>query len=317
MLFRSIRPVRPSDLESILEISKQTWGGFDYLPNVIGEWLKNSDSHTYGLEADKKLVALANLRVIEGGKTGWMEGLRVHTDYRGKGFASLLTEYVIDKGKKQKVDRLRYTTGSDNEASLKLASKHGFSQILEMGVFWHPNLKVESPSIFYPSARKQDPPKVYTLLQENPSLIPNNTLVYDWKALDISLQSLTTIAKTHRLYAALKKGRIDSLSLAYPRPHRKSRIWITTIYAKEPVSFFAQLDHNMTEAQKEGCKAMMCTYRTELEKNLLDAKIVSNRRWRTHLVLLERLLRSGDATRSSKKCIRLASTQRKPRRPRK
>lgn len=282
------------------------------MPNVVGEWFKDSDSYTYGVEADKKLVALANLRVIEGGKIGWMEGLRVHADYRGRGFASLLTEYVIDKGKKLKVDRLQYTTGSDNEASLKLASKHGFSRILEMGVFWRPNLKVESPPISYSTMRKTTPDKVYRLLKENTTLIPNNTLVYDWKALDVSPQNLTIIAKNHRLYAALKERRIDSLSLAYPRPHRKSQIWIATIYTKEPVSFSAQLNHNITEAQKENCKTMMCTYQTELEKDLLDVGIIPKRRWRTHLILLERLLRSGDMTHRSKKRTKLASTQRKP-----
>jgi N-acetylglutamate synthase-like GNAT family acetyltransferase len=131
----SVRKVSTSDHNDILEISRHIWEGNDYLPTVIDEWLSDQNSHTYGVEADSHLVALANLRLIENGRTGWMEGLRVHPDYRGKGFADILTKHLLKKAEKLGVERLRHTTSTQNHASMRLAEKYGFVKILEKAFF--------------------------------------------------------------------------------------------------------------------------------------------------------------------------------------
>jgi len=285
-----IRKVGSADLKDILVISKQTWGGFDYLPNVIDEWLRDQNSYTCGVEVNGKLVALANLRVIENEKTGWMEGLRVHEKHRGKGYANLLTEHVIEEGEKRKVDRLRYTTGSDNAASLKLASKHGFSRILELGVFWHPSITTKSSPTSELNVREVGFLEANSLLAQNPTLLPNGILVYDWKALDFSKENLETIAKSHKFFMASKQDQLDSFSMAYPRPQAKFKIWMMTIYARDFPSLLEQFAYNKSEARKNGCKALMCTVQTEFEEPLRKAKIIYPKRWRTHLVLLERTL---------------------------
>ena len=105
-----IRKVLTSDLDEILEISQHIWEGHDYLPFVIKDWLKDPNSHTYGIDVNNRIVAVANLRVIEEGRTGWMEGLRVHPDHTGKGYANILTEHIIKKAKTLNVHRIRYTT---------------------------------------------------------------------------------------------------------------------------------------------------------------------------------------------------------------
>jgi len=111
-----VRKINSSDLKDILEISSKIWGGHDYLPSVIDEWLTDPKCHTYGVEADGRIVAVGNLRLVDRGKTGWMEGLRVHVDYRRKGYADMLTQHFISLGETLKVKRLRYTTGGNNRA---------------------------------------------------------------------------------------------------------------------------------------------------------------------------------------------------------
>ena len=118
---QDVRPLEESDLDDILEIAKHTWDGHDYLPYFFDAWLKDPDSHTAAIERDGHVIALANLRVIEDGRTGWMEGLRVHPDHQGEGLASHLTRHIVQQAEDLKVERLRYTTASVNEASFHLA----------------------------------------------------------------------------------------------------------------------------------------------------------------------------------------------------
>lgn len=79
-----VRKVRASDRQDVLDISSKIWGGHDYLPSVIDEWPKNPKCHTYGVEVDRRLAAIGNLRLVDRNATGWMEGLRVHPT-TGKG----------------------------------------------------------------------------------------------------------------------------------------------------------------------------------------------------------------------------------------
>jgi ribosomal protein S18 acetylase RimI-like enzyme len=131
-----IRRLRFSDRDDVLEISSHVWEGHDYVPSVFEQWLKDRNSYFCGVEVDSRVVAFGNLRLIENKRTGWMEGLRVHPDFRGRGYANDLTRFLVRKGEKLRADRLRYTTGENNVASLKLASNAGFSRLLDKTVFW-------------------------------------------------------------------------------------------------------------------------------------------------------------------------------------
>ena len=152
------------------EISRHIWDGHDYLASVIVDWLKDSNSYMYGVEVDGRLVAVANLRLVDSGNTGWMEGLRVHPDFRGRGFAHVLTRQLIEKAEELGVVRLRHTTSSDNEASLKLAQEYGFVRAFEMNVFWRPTPQALPPAASHQAINASSSNDAYTLLQTNPHL---------------------------------------------------------------------------------------------------------------------------------------------------
>ena len=285
-----IKRVLASDREDILEISRHIWEGHDYLPSVFDDWVKDPKSYTCGVEADGRLVAVANLRLIENGRTGWMEGLRVHPEHRGKGFADTLTRHLIEKAEDLGVQRLRYTTSTENEASLKLAEKFRFVKALEMGVFWHPNPKPIHSESNYPRIRKSNPSEVYKLLQDNPHLVPHRILFYDWKALDSTLKSLKMLGKSQEFYIALEEVKTTSLSIAYLRRGPEQSTWAFTIYATETPSFLSHLAHNIAEASRQGVSAVMGTYGIDFEKTLRDVGGILEEHWSTHMALLEKII---------------------------
>ncbi len=288
-----IKRVTVSYLNDILEISRHIWEGHDYLPSTIVDWFKDTKSYTCGVETDKRLVAVANLRLVENGKTGWMEGLRVHPEHRGEGFANALTEHIIQRAVKMGVRRLRFTTAIDNQASMKLAKKFGFKKTLEMSVFWHSNPQVISSIAEFLLITKSGPIEIYSLLQDNLDVIPDRVLFYDWKALDCTLEALKTVGKSHEFFIGMEKKKMTSLSYAYVRHEPEQQLWIFTIYALEPKSFLAQLSYNITEASKKNINAIMGTCEPNFRNFVKNLNWSPHEHWTIDMVLFEKIVKHG------------------------
>lgn len=284
-----VKRLTKSNREGVLEISRHIWEGHDYLPSVIDEWLKDSGSYTYGVDVDGQLVAVANLRFANGGRTGWMEGLRVHPGFRGKGYADALTRKLIEKARELKMKRLRYTTSTENEASLKLAEKYGFARVFVMRVFWRPTPKAALSAAAHDSTRASSPTEIYTLLLAHPQLIPQKILVYDWKALDCTLEGLETIGKSHEFYVSHEKEEVDSLSYGTLRRRGETLLWVFTIHATNTGGFLSHLYRNMAVASERGCNAIMGTCDLRFKEAFREVDWGSEE-WGTNLVLLERAL---------------------------
>ncbi|MDH7564177.1 MAG: GNAT family N-acetyltransferase [Candidatus Bathyarchaeota archaeon] len=281
------RRVTAADKPDILEISRLTWEGHDYLPLVLDDWLNGEDSKMYGVRVGEHVIAVANLRVIENGKTGWMEGLRVHPDHRRKGYADLLTQKLIEAGKQLHLQRLRYTTGIDNEASVRLAEKHGFTRLCEVGVLFAPRPRKAPKMKAHVSIREAEAAEVYALLQRKSNIIPHGVLVHDWKALDLSLEALQTIGKDSKFHISLKDDEISSLSFAYPR-RRPDLMWTFTIYADGLEGTLSQFAYNLILSERNNCTVIMGTYDAKYEALFQKSKWIPKNRWITRLLLLER-----------------------------
>jgi len=283
-----IRKLIETDREDINEISRHVWDGNDYLPAVAEEWLKDPKCHFFGVEIDGHIVAVGNLRLIEDGQIGWMEGLRVHPEFRGKGFANEITRHLVTEAERLGVRCLRYTTADENIASLKLAKMAGFSRLLTMTVLW-----IINPTTFpqirgYPAMEETSPAETYRLLKTNPDIIPHEILIFDWKALNNKLQNLKEIGRNHHFYIALKDGKVDSVSLADGRSEPNQEWWSFTAYAGDAQSLAAQLSNNMVMALERGFKSITCTFETKFEKTLSSLDFESEEQGMTHLVLLEK-----------------------------
>jgi N-acetylglutamate synthase-like GNAT family acetyltransferase len=282
-----IRKVQESDIEDVLEISRHVWEGHDYLPYVIKVWLQDQNSHTYGIEVDSHIVGLGNLRLVEKGQTGWMEGLRIHPDYRGKGFANKLTEHIIDEAGGLKVQRLRYTTAVDNRISLQLAEKTGFVKLVTMGVAWHSNPVSMPAKRSFSTVRESSPEDAYELVRGDPAINPK-VLVYDWKALDSILEGFQTVGESNEFHVAFRKDKFDSFSFGHFRHESTGSERSFTIYGTTADSFLSHFSHQVSLALEGDTPAIVCIYETRFEKTLYSVEWVSKDNWGTQLVLLEK-----------------------------
>ncbi len=234
-------------------------------------------------------MAVANLRLLEGGRTGWMEGLRVHPDYRGKGYANEMTRFLVRKAGDLDIERLRYTAGDNNAASLRLASMAGFQRLLEKTVFWCVKPKRVPASCGYLPIEEMKPENVFELLKTNPSLVPHGVLVYDWKAVDSVPENFEEIGRDHRFFVAVKDGMLDSMSFGHSRRDLK-KTWRLTVYAGDSEGFLAQLSFNMGRALEAGAEWVMGTFGREFEEKLRQIDFGCDEQDIGHLVLLEKQL---------------------------
>jgi len=262
-----VREVTHSDRDDMMEISRHTWGGHDYMPHVFDDWLSDPDSHVVGIEVDGHIVALTNLRLVDAGRTGWMEGLRVHPRYRKKGLARILTKHLVEMGSTLGVTRLRYTTGTDNTASLRLAEEFGMHRVFDMGVFWREaisRIKYEKRATLAIIA----PQHLYSMLQTSQDLVPTGTVIYDWKALDATLANLEKIAAFCEIWAEVKDGMLVSFSFGMKRKELAATEWCFTIYAHDSRGFTSHLSHHLKRAKEGKYRTISGIYSPEFQRTV-------------------------------------------------
>jgi GNAT superfamily N-acetyltransferase len=134
------RPALPKDTPQVLELTRTIWDGEDYVPMVWGEWMED----TRGLLA----VAEWGGRVVGTGKLSlfspqdvWLEGLRVHPDYEGRGIASHMHDYLINTWLRTGEGTLRLATASFRLPVQHLAERSGFSKIAEFSTYTAPPIE--------------------------------------------------------------------------------------------------------------------------------------------------------------------------------
>jgi GNAT superfamily N-acetyltransferase len=113
---------------------KDVWGGHDYIPSVWDEWLADTKGRMFVVEAGGVPVGMNRVRFLEDG-SAWFEGIRVHPDYRGKGFASMLGENSMKLARERGVGVFRLTSGSHNKVAHRQIARIGFAEVARFSAY--------------------------------------------------------------------------------------------------------------------------------------------------------------------------------------
>jgi ribosomal protein S18 acetylase RimI-like enzyme len=288
----NIRRLRESDKEDILEIARNTWDGHDYVPYFFDSWLEDKDSYLVGIEDDGHIIAMANLRVIDDGKTGWMEALRVHPSYRGKGLATILTHHVVQLAMNIPVKRIRYTTAASNKTSLHLAETVGMKRKFTLAGYWQ-----ENPTKI--SWRPSNQPLFETTASDvyqdliDARLLPFNIIICDWKALDATPDGLAKFGSISQFWIQKQDGKITSFSLSLDRDDTSNHQWTFTIYAKDVSGFLDHLSHHVNMASETGSTSLFGLFEPEYVETFHNLNWDKQNEYEDEemsLTLLERIL---------------------------
>lgn len=124
------RRLTHDDYEDIIDISKDIWEGGDYLPSVFHKWVDDKGIFLGGVDMDNnKVVAVAKLSILYDG-SGWLEGLRVHTNYRGVKLGKRITEEIMKKATEALangfINKIAFATHINNIESKTMMEKLNF-----------------------------------------------------------------------------------------------------------------------------------------------------------------------------------------------
>lgn len=285
-----IRAFKTSDKPHILEIARRTWSGHDHLPHVIDKWIADPNSHLYVIDYKSRVVSVANLKVIEGGRTGWMEGLRVHPRYKKRGLGALMTQHLVKAASDLGVERLRLTAAMDNTPSLKLAREVGMSERFRMSVLWKGVSEARAWKYDSVPIRKIDADRAFDALRETAGLLPGNVVVYYWYALDATQDNLRDIDKVADFWLGQHEGRTVSLSIGLAAAEGDEGVWSCTIYATDLDAFLSNLSHHLELARKLNIPVLMCIHPVAFEAAYKQAAWLKRGGHRMRLGLFEKLL---------------------------
>ena len=122
----STRLASPEDYQEVLEVSEGLFNGYDYLPFVFRRWLRDNNRVNVVAHLGTKLVGFVSVVSLDDGATCSLEGLRIHLNYRRKGFGVRLAKdalHFFDKKAPCVPQNERYLIHSQNAASLALLRK--------------------------------------------------------------------------------------------------------------------------------------------------------------------------------------------------
>jgi GNAT superfamily N-acetyltransferase len=121
-----IRPVRPADRDRVIELTRDIWGGHDYVPSVFDDWVSDAGATFQAIELDGVVVGLQRLRPYASGLV-WYEGLRVASTHRRQGVARTMLQSAITEASEQGFREMRLATG--NPGAVRLFEEAGFKRI--------------------------------------------------------------------------------------------------------------------------------------------------------------------------------------------
>ncbi len=124
------RPALPKDTAQALELTRQIWEGQDYVPQVWETWLRDPNGLLAVAEYGGHIVGLGKLTRLAADEW-WLEGLRVHPQYEGRGIASHLHDYLLHQWQRLGDGVVRLLTGSFNQRVQHLCQRSGFQKIGE------------------------------------------------------------------------------------------------------------------------------------------------------------------------------------------
>jgi GNAT superfamily N-acetyltransferase len=120
-----IRPARPEDKAAVLVFTQQTWTWGDYVQHTWDEWLADPAGGLIVGEVAGQIVGMDKLSVVRPGE-GWFHGLRIHPDYRGRGYARAFMAYQVNAARSRGLRALRFLTLATNTPIHKNAAGQGF-----------------------------------------------------------------------------------------------------------------------------------------------------------------------------------------------
>ena len=183
-------------------MTRHLWGGHDYLPEVWDDWLKQKNGRLIVPTVDGKTVGCAHAS-LQTNYVAWLEGVRVHEQYRGLGIAGRLNHSLVVWARRKRARVARLSTDSSNRASREHLEKIGFPvmqsfQRLESAR----GLRLKPAGV---TASRGSPKTLWNWLRTRPSFAENHAMYSDgWTWYPLTLQTIRKLMSQGRVFTIIR-----------------------------------------------------------------------------------------------------------------
>jgi GNAT superfamily N-acetyltransferase len=189
-----IRKALASDKEAVLEFCKYTFSWGDYIVDVWDRW--QSKNGLYVIQDNGEVLGVYNLALYE--KEAWIEGMRVHPQYRRKGLGKQMLTHA-ESISQNKIIRL--IIESENCPSIKLVESMGYH--LEDKWRLYTALPEKWNSIV----------EIVTNISQVKDLINSSTYADSWKWLPLDNEELANLIGKKRIVMYTDKGKTLAMAI--------------------------------------------------------------------------------------------------------
>lgn len=196
-LYRIVcRPALPKDTQDVMHLTSLIWEGEDYVPHVWKEWLSDYEGTLAVAEYGGRVVGLGKLSLLAPGQW-WLEGLRVHPEFQGRGFGIHLHNYLIKHWLLVGDGVIRLATGSNRLPVHHMSERTDFIRIWEVTPFKASTLN--EPCDVFRLLDFNDIPRAVTFALGSESVrISTDLMDLGWKWARINMHNLReAVAKKH------------------------------------------------------------------------------------------------------------------------
>lgn len=116
-----IREAKHSDKKQVLEFCINTFSWGDYVKDVWDYWI--SEGNLFVIEENKPLGIC---HAVFYTNQVWIEGIRIHPDFRKRGLASKLVKHIESIAKNKKISTSLMLIDTENDPSLLMAKQLGY-----------------------------------------------------------------------------------------------------------------------------------------------------------------------------------------------
>ncbi|MEP7285088.1 MAG: GNAT family N-acetyltransferase [Chloroflexota bacterium] len=169
----NIRQAQASDLAAMQDIAARTWGGDDYLPQVLDRWIDDPTGKLFAA-VDKDIQIRGMARIVQLGEDEWwLEGVRVDPDDYVQGIGLVLLLYCIREADKLGSGVLRMATVTNNIAIQDIAAKNDFTPVGSYALYRTDSANPQKANEFR-QLTPNDIPAIRAFLDQSP--------YYEWAA---------------------------------------------------------------------------------------------------------------------------------------
>jgi len=192
------RPALPKDTPDVMELTRTIWEGEDYVPAVWADWLEDYEGVLAVAQYGRRVVGLCKLSRL-GADEWWLQGLRVHPEYEGRGIASHLHAYMLGAWQRTGSGVLRLATASFRAPVQHLCDRTGFKKIGEFTPFIAPGLPAEAAGFALISESEAE--NAYEFVRRETSFqLTGGLMETGWEWVSITKERLLEAAQNGRLW---------------------------------------------------------------------------------------------------------------------